>query len=33
MSSVGDEWAADLDGRGKPGTDILNAFRAGLKSE
>lgn len=30
MSSVGDEWAADLDGRGKPGTDILNAFRAAL---
>lgn len=31
MASVGDEWAADLDARGKPGTDILNAFRAALK--
>ena len=31
MSSVGDEWAAGLDERGKPGTDILNAFRAALK--
>ncbi len=30
MASVGDEWAAELDGRGKPGTDILNAFRAAL---
>ena len=30
MAGVGDEWAADLDGRGKPGTDILQAFRAGL---
>lgn len=30
MATVGDEWAADLDGRGKPGTDILNAFRAAL---
>lgn len=30
MATVGDEWAADLDGRGKPGTDILAAFRAAL---
>ena len=30
MASVGDEWAAGLDGEGKPGTDILNAFRAAL---
>lgn len=32
MATVGDEWAADLDGRGKPGTDILKAFRAALGS-
>lgn len=31
MGNVGEEWAKDLDGRGKPGTDILNAFRAALK--
>ncbi|MFY0634023.1 MAG: TRAP transporter substrate-binding protein DctP [Vannielia sp.] len=31
MATVGDEWGADLDGRGKPGTDVLNAFREALK--
>lgn len=33
MGTVGDEWAATLDGRGKPGTEILKAFRAALKAE
>lgn len=33
MDSVGDEWAADLDGRGKPGTEILEAFRAQLAAQ
>lgn len=33
MNSVGDEWAAELDGRGKPGTEILEAFRAALAAE
>jgi TRAP-type C4-dicarboxylate transport system substrate-binding protein len=31
MGTVGDEWAADLDGRGKPGTDVLSAFREALR--
>ena len=31
MGTVGDEWAAELDGRGKAGTDALNAFREALK--
>lgn len=30
MADVGDEWAAGLDERGKPGSDILAAFRAAL---
>lgn len=30
MATVGDEWAAELDQRGKPGTEILKAFRAAL---
>ncbi|MGI3164344.1 TRAP transporter substrate-binding protein DctP [Pseudooceanicola sp. 200-1SW] len=30
MADVGDEWAADLDARGKPGTEILTAFREAL---
>lgn len=33
MATVGEEWAADLDGRGKPGTDILKAFRAALAAK
>ena len=31
MGTVGDEWAASLDERGKPGSDILKAFRDALK--
>lgn len=31
MSSVGTEWAAALDKRGKPGTDVLNAYKEALK--
>ncbi|MGR3455682.1 TRAP transporter substrate-binding protein [Pseudooceanicola sp.] len=30
MATVGDEWAAELDGRGKAGTEILKAFRNAL---
>ena len=30
MGQVSDEWAADLDSRGRPATDILNAFREAL---
>ncbi|KGM49131.1 TRAP transporter substrate-binding protein DctP [Pseudooceanicola atlanticus] len=30
MSNVGDEWAAELDGRGKKGSEILAAFRNAL---
>lgn len=33
LAGVGDNWATDLDGRGKPGTETLNAFRAGLDSK
>jgi len=33
MAGVGDEWAAGLDGRGKPGMKILTAFRAALASK
>ncbi|RLQ85256.1 TRAP transporter substrate-binding protein DctP [Notoacmeibacter ruber] len=33
MADVGDEWAADLDARGKPGTEILQAFRAALRDD
>lgn len=32
MGEVSEEWATELDGRGKPGTDILNAFRQALES-
>ncbi len=32
LASVGDEWAADLDKRGKPGTEVLRAFRAAVQS-
>jgi TRAP-type C4-dicarboxylate transport system substrate-binding protein len=31
MSAVRQEWAAQLDKRGKPGTELLNAFEAALK--
>ncbi|MEX0408859.1 TRAP transporter substrate-binding protein DctP [Aquibium sp. LZ166] len=30
LSTVGSEWAAQLDSQGKPGSDILEAFRAAL---
>ena len=33
MSEVGDEWAARLDERGKPGTEILQAFREALSKQ
>jgi len=32
MATVSDEWAAELDGRGKPGSDVLAAFREALKN-
>ncbi|MEO4000821.1 TRAP transporter substrate-binding protein DctP [Mesorhizobium sp. CAU 1732] len=32
MGEVSEEWAAELDGRGRPGTEILNAFREALRS-
>ena len=28
---VSQQWASDLDARGRPGPDILNAFRAALE--
>jgi len=31
MSSVGQEWAKELDGRGKAGTEVLKAFQEALK--
>ncbi|MCC7275305.1 MAG: TRAP transporter substrate-binding protein DctP [Alphaproteobacteria bacterium] len=30
LAGVADEWASGLDGRGKPGTEILKAYRAAL---
>lgn len=33
LGGVGAEWAAALDARDKPGTDILNAFRAALAAQ
>lgn len=30
LATVGSEWAAQLDSQGKPGTEILEAFRAAL---
>lgn len=32
LATVGDEWAADLDKRGKPGTEVLKAFRAAVQA-
>lgn len=32
MGEVSEEWAAELDARGRPGTDILNAFRSALET-
>lgn len=31
MSEVAKDWAEGLDKRGRPGTEVLNAFKAGLK--
>ncbi|MBZ8132370.1 TRAP transporter substrate-binding protein DctP [Afifella sp. IM 167] len=31
FGSLGEEWAQQLDGRGKPGTEVLKAFHAALK--
>lgn len=31
LSTVGSEWAEQLDAQGKPGTEILEAFRSALK--
>lgn len=33
MSEVSEEWATELDARGRPGTEILNAFRAALDAQ
>ncbi|NYT61690.1 TRAP transporter substrate-binding protein DctP [Alcaligenaceae bacterium] len=33
MQAVSQEWAKALDGRGKPGTDVLAAFHAALKAQ
>lgn len=33
LGTVSKRWADDLDARGKPGTDILEIFRAGLKAQ
>ena len=33
LATVGEEWAADLDKRGKPGTEVLKAFRAAVAAE
>ncbi|WP_162409752.1 TRAP transporter substrate-binding protein DctP [Acuticoccus sediminis] len=32
MAGVGDEWAEELEGRGKPGRAVLDGFRANLKA-
>jgi TRAP-type C4-dicarboxylate transport system substrate-binding protein len=32
MARIGDEWARELDGRGKPGSEVLAAFKAQLSS-
>lgn len=31
MADISKEWAKELDGRGKPGTEVLNAFEGALK--
>lgn len=31
LDSVGSEWAADMDGRNKPGTEVMKAFMDALK--
>lgn len=32
LATVGDEWAADLDKRSKPGSEVLKAFRAAVQT-
>ena len=32
LSTVGDEWAADLDKRGKPGSEVLKSFRSAVQA-
>ena len=32
LATVGDEWAADLEKRGKPGTEVLKSFRAAVQA-
>ena len=32
LAGIGERWAADLDGRGLPGTEVLAAFRDALES-
>jgi TRAP-type C4-dicarboxylate transport system substrate-binding protein len=32
MAKIGEEWAKELDGRGKPGSEVLKAFQAQLSS-
>jgi TRAP-type C4-dicarboxylate transport system substrate-binding protein len=32
MTTIADEWAGELEGRGKPGRAVLDAFRAVRKS-
>lgn len=33
MAAVNEQWAKTLDGRGKPGSEVLKAFRAELKAQ
>jgi TRAP-type C4-dicarboxylate transport system substrate-binding protein len=33
MATIGEEWAVDLDKRGKPGTEVLKSFRAAVAAE
>lgn len=32
-ADIGEEWAKQLDKRGKPGTEVLNAFKAAIKAD
>jgi TRAP-type C4-dicarboxylate transport system substrate-binding protein len=33
MAAVNEQWAKTLDGRGKPGSEVLKVFRAELKAQ
>lgn len=33
MAKIGDEWAKELDGRGKPGSEVLKAFKEQLSAQ